>query len=81
MLFFRATSSSIVGLDVSLLEVVAVGLISCEEVGAVKSVHTLLGGVHMLATALKVVEEVREQLQEIRDDWEDEEVEENGGLM
>ena len=49
-----------VGLDVSLLEVVGVGLITCEEVGVVKRVHTLLGGVHMLATALKIVEEVQE---------------------
>ena len=31
---------------------------------------------HRLATALKEVEEVREEVQEIRDEWEDEEVEE-----
>ena len=49
-----------VGLDVSLLEVVGVDLITCEEVGIVKTVHTLSGGVHRLATALKVVEEVQE---------------------
>ena len=30
-----------VGLDVILLEVVGVGLITCEEVGVVKRVHTL----------------------------------------
>ena len=48
-----------VGLDVSLLEVVGVGLITCEGVGVVKKVHTLLGGVHRLATVLKEVEEVR----------------------
>ena len=30
----------------------------CEGVGVVKRVHTLLGGVHRLATALKEVEEV-----------------------
>ena len=66
-----------VGLDVSLLEVVGVGLITCEGVGVVKRVHTLFGGVHRLATALKEVEEVREEVQEIRDAWEDEE-EENG---
>ena len=52
----------------------------CEEVGVVKRVHTLLGGVHKLATALKVVEEVLEEVQEIKDEWEDEEVEGNGGL-
>ena len=69
-----------VGLDVSLLEVVGVGLITCEGVGVVKRVHTLLGGVHRLATALKEVEEVREEVQEMRDEWEDEEDEENGGL-
>ena len=45
----------------------------CEEVGVAKRVHTLLGGVHRLATALKVVEEVQEEVQ-------DEEVERNGGL-
>ena len=39
------------GLDVSLLEVAGVGLITCEEVGVVKRVHTLLGGVHRLASA------------------------------
>ena len=30
-----------VGLDVNLLEVVGVGLTTCEEVGVVKRVHTL----------------------------------------
>ena len=53
---------------------------SCEEVGVVKRVHTLLGGVHRLVTALKVVEEVREEMQEIKDECEDEEVEGNGGV-
>ena len=67
-----------VGLDVSLLEVVGVGLITCVGVGVVKRVDTLLGGVHRLATALKEVEEVREEVQEIRDACEDEEEEENG---
>ena len=41
---------------------VIVGLITCEEVGIVKRVHTLSGGVHKLATALKLVEEVREEV-------------------
>ena len=59
------------GLDVSLLEVVGVGLITCEGVGLVKRVHTLFGGVHRLATALKEVEEVRVEMQEIKDEWED----------
>ena len=40
----------------------------CEEVGVVKRVHTLLGGVLRLATALKVVEEKQEEVQEIRDE-------------
>ena len=53
-----------IGLDVSLLEVVGVGLITCEGVGVVKRVHTLLVGVHRLAPALKVVEEVQEEVQE-----------------
>ena len=35
---------------------------------------------HRFATNLKEVEEVREDVQEIKDEWEDEEVEENGGL-
>ena len=50
-----------VGLDVSLLEVVGVGLITCEEVGVVKRVHLLSGEVRRIATALKVVEEVRRE--------------------
>ena len=50
----------------------------CEGVSLVKRVHTLFGGVHRLATAFKEVEEVREEVQERRDEWEDEEVEENG---
>ena len=50
----------------------------CEEVGVVKRVHTLLGGVRSVATALKVVEEVQEEVQQVQDEWEDEEVKENG---
>ena len=69
-----------VRLDVSLLEVVGVGLITCEEEGVVKRVHLLSGGVRRLATALKVVEEVQEQVQQVKDEWKDEEVEGNGGL-
>ena len=51
-----------VGLDVSLLEVVGVGLMTCEEVGVVKSVHLLSGEVRRIATALNVVEEVQEEV-------------------
>ena len=54
--------------------------LNCEEVGVVKRVHTLLGGVHRLATVLKVVAEVQEEVQEIKDEWGHEEVERNGGL-
>ena len=64
------------GLDISLLEVVGFGLIACEEVGVVKGVHLLSGEVHSETTALKVVEEV----QEVEDEWRDEEVEGNEGL-
>ena len=42
--------------------------ITCEEVGVVKRVHTLLGGVRSVATALKVVEEVQEEVQEVKDE-------------
>ena len=52
----------------------------CEEVGVVEGVHLLSGEVRRIATALKVVEEVQEEVQEIKDEWEDEEVEGNGGL-
>ena len=57
-----------VGLDVSLLEVVGVGLITCEEVGVVKSVNLLSGKVRRVTTALKVVEEVQEEVQEVKDE-------------
>ena len=76
----RGDQGLFVGLDVSLLEVAGVGHITCQGAGVVKRVHTLFGGVHRLATALKEVEEVREEVQEIKDVWEDEEVEKNGGL-
>ena len=65
-----------VGLDVSLLEVVRVGLITFDEVGVVKRVHLLSGEVRRVATALMVVEEVQEEVQDVEDEWEDEEVKE-----
>ena len=55
-----------VGPDVSLLEVVGVGLITCEEVGVVKRVHFLSGEVRQVATALKAVEEVQEECRRLR---------------
>ena len=39
----------------------------CEEVGFVSRVHLLSGEVRSVTTALKVVEEVQEGLQEIED--------------
>ena len=54
-----------VGLDVRLLEVV--GLMTCEEVGVVKGVHLLSGEVRSVTTALKVVEGVQEEVQEVED--------------
>ena len=68
------------GLDVSLHEVVGLGLITCEEVGVVNGVHLLAGEVRNITTALKVMEEMQEEVQEIEDEWEDEELEGNGGL-
>ena len=56
------------GLDISLHEVVVLGLITCEEVGVVKVVHLLSGEVRSVTTALKVVEEVQEEVQEIEDE-------------
>ena len=50
----------------------------CEEVGVVQGVHLLSGEVRRVATALKVVEEVQEEVQDVKDEWEDEEVEVNG---
>ena len=40
----------------------------CEGVGLVKRVHTLLGGVHRFATNLKEVEEVRQEVREVKDE-------------
>ena len=56
------------GLDISLHEVVVLGLITCEEVGVVSGVHLLSGEVHSVTTALKVVEEVQEEVREIEDE-------------
>ena len=40
----------------------------CEEVGVVKGVHLLSGEVRSVTTALKVVEEVQEEVQEKKDE-------------
>ena len=57
-----------VGLDVSLLEVVRIGLITCEEVGLVKRVHTLFGrNAQLVVYELQVREEVEGVRQEVRE--------------
>ena len=56
------------GLDISLHEVVVLGLITCEEVGFVSLVHLLIGEVRSVTAAPKVVEDVQEGLQEIEDE-------------
>ena len=40
----------------------------CEEVGFVSRVHLLSGEVRSVTTALKVVEEVQEEVREIEDE-------------
>ena len=40
----------------------------CEGVGLVNRVHTLLDGVHKFATNLKEVEEVRQEVREVKDE-------------
>ena len=55
-------------------------LLRCEEVGVVSGVHILSGEVRSVTTALNVVVEVQEEVQEIEDEWEEEEVEGTGGL-
>ena len=57
-----------VGLDVSLLEVVGLGLITCVGGGLVIRFHLLSGEVRRVATALKVVEEVQGEVQEVKDE-------------
>ena len=52
----------------------------CEEVGFVSRVHLLSGEVRSVTTALKVVEEVQEEVQEIEDERGEEEVGWNGEL-
>ena len=52
----------------------------CGKVGLAIRVHLLLGGVRSVTTALKVVEEVQEEVQEIEDEWGDEEIGWNGEL-
>ena len=53
------------GLDISLREVVVLGLITCGEVGLISRLHLLFGGVRSVTTVLKVVEEEQKGLQEI----------------
>ena len=53
------------GLDISLHEVVVLGLITCVELGLIIRLHLLFGGERGVTTALEVVEEVQQGLQEI----------------
>ena len=53
------------GLDITLHEVVVLGLITCGEVGLVSGPNLLFGGVRSVTTALKQVEEGQQGLQEI----------------
>ena len=68
------------GLDVSLHEVVVLGLITCGEVGLVSRSRLLFGGVRSVTTVLTVVEEEQQGLQEIEAECEEEEVGWNGVL-
>ena len=56
------------GLDTSLHEVVVLGLLTCEKVRVVSRVHLLSDEVRSVTTALKIVEEVQEEVQEIKDE-------------
>ena len=70
-----------VGLDVSLLEVLGVGLITCVEVGLVKRVHTLFGrNAQQVVYELQVREEVEGVRQEVREVKGEIEVEEESPL-
>ena len=58
-----------VGLDVSLLDVVGVGLITCEGVGLLKRVHTLFGrSAQVLHELQEEVEVVRQEVREVKDE-------------
>ena len=59
-----------VGLDVSFLEVVGVGLITCEGVGLVNGDHTLFGQSAQVLHELpgEEVEEVRQEVREVNDE-------------
>ena len=59
-----------VGLDVSLLEVVSVGLITCEGVGLVNGGHTLFGRSAQVLYELQgeEVEGVRQEVREVKDE-------------
>ena len=52
------------GLDISLHEVVVLGLITCVGVGFVRRPHLLVGGVHNVTTILVEVE-LQQELREI----------------
>ena len=59
-----------IGLDGSLLEVVGVGLITCEGVGLVNGGHTLFGRTAQVLHELQgeLVEGVRQEVREVKDE-------------
>ena len=61
------------GLDISLHEVVGLGVITCEEVGIVRRPHLLVGGVRSVPTNLVEVKG-QQELREIEDESKEEEV-------
>ena len=66
----RGGQGRCVGLDVSLLEVVGVGLITCEGVGLVNGRHTLFGRSAQVLYELQgeEVERVRQEVREVKDE-------------
>ena len=67
-----------VGLDRSLLEVVGVGLITCEGVGLINGGRTLFGRNAQVLYELQVGEEVEGVRQEVREEKDEENGEING---
>ena len=65
----RRSQELCVGLDVSLLEVVGVGLITCEGVGLVNGGHTLFGrSAQVVYVQGEEVEGVRQEVREVKDE-------------
>ena len=79
----RRVQELCVGLDGSLLEVEAVGLITCGEVELVRQVHTLFvrSAQQVVVFELQVREEVEGVRQEVREVKGESKVEENAHFM